>query len=144
MLNALSLVSIYAFDLFLHPLVRGQQNWLNRNLGWIYQALWLIPLVGVSFYLNVCPSASPHVSFMAEHDPQSSWCSIIANRTFALQHGNRIQAQPVTYSSFITTLATSAYRVVMILTSVVLSFALRRLPVAGPFVGFLFVCWFDS
>lgn len=53
MLNTLSLVSIYVFDLILQPLVRDQQKWLHRNLGWFYQVLWLFPVVGTSLYLNV-------------------------------------------------------------------------------------------
>ena len=53
LLNSLSLASIYTFDLLLQPLVHGHPNWLRRNVGWFYQILWLIPVVSVSFYLNV-------------------------------------------------------------------------------------------
>lgn len=53
MLNTVSLVSIYFFDWLLLPLAQGQQKWLHRNVGWFYQVLWLLPVVGVSFYLNV-------------------------------------------------------------------------------------------
>jgi etoposide-induced 2.4 mRNA len=56
LLNSLSLTSIYTFDLLLAPLVRDQQKWLHRNVGWFYQVLWLLPVVGVSFYLNVSES----------------------------------------------------------------------------------------
>ncbi len=53
MLNTVSLVSIYFFDWLLLPLAQGQQKWLHRNVGWFYQVLWLLPVVGISFYLNV-------------------------------------------------------------------------------------------
>jgi etoposide-induced 2.4 mRNA len=56
LLNSLSLTSIYTFDLLLAPLVRDQQKWLHRNVGWFYQVLWLLPVVGVSVYLNVSES----------------------------------------------------------------------------------------
>lgn len=55
MLNTVSLVSIYFFDWLLLPLAQGQQKWLHRNVGWFYQVLWLLPVVGISFYLNVSP-----------------------------------------------------------------------------------------
>jgi etoposide-induced 2.4 mRNA len=53
MLNSVSLISIYTFDLLMLPLTRNQQRWLHRNVGWFYQVLWLLPVVGLSFYLNV-------------------------------------------------------------------------------------------
>ena len=53
MLNTVSLVSIYFFDWLLLPLAQSQQKWFHRNLGWFYQVLWLLPVVGISFYLNV-------------------------------------------------------------------------------------------
>ena len=54
-LNGISLLSIYVFDLFLQPLTQEQppQKWLHRSIGWFYRILWLLPLVGVSLYLNV-------------------------------------------------------------------------------------------
>lgn len=52
-LNGLSLSSIYVFDLLLSPMVRDQQKWLHRNVGWFYRVLWLFPVVGASLYLNV-------------------------------------------------------------------------------------------
>ena len=57
-LNAVSLVSIYFFDWLLLPLAQGQQRWFHRNLGWFYQVLWLLPVVGASFYLNVSGTTS--------------------------------------------------------------------------------------
>ncbi|KAJ7870243.1 hypothetical protein B0H13DRAFT_2062089, partial [Mycena leptocephala] len=80
------------------------------NVGWIYQLLWVLPVVGISFYLN------------------SSWCSVIAKRAYTLQHANPI--------------ATSAYRVVMVFTSVGVDLALRAIPGGvGPVASFIFLCW---
>jgi etoposide-induced 2.4 mRNA len=65
LLNGISLLSIYVFDLLLHPLSlsRGEegregarlqsQNALHRSIGWLYRILWLLPVVGVALYLNV-------------------------------------------------------------------------------------------
>ncbi|EJD06071.1 uncharacterized protein FOMMEDRAFT_119581 [Fomitiporia mediterranea MF3/22] len=125
MLNGLSLLSIYIFDLLLQPLVRDQQKWLHRNMGWFYRVLWLFPVVGASLYLN------------------SSWCSIVANRVYTLRHGSRKTA-PSTYTGILTALATSAYRAVMICTSVVIAFALGYVPVVGYTAGFIFFCWVDT
>ncbi|KAJ3823767.1 etoposide-induced protein 2.4-domain-containing protein [Lentinula raphanica] len=127
-LNSLSLISIYTFDLLLSPLVRDQQKWLHRNVGWFYQVLWLFPVLGLSFYLNI------------------TWCNVIAERTFTLKHGNRsaAQQQSVTYTGMLKSIATSAYRVVMVFTSLVVSLALGNIPFAGPILGFFFMCWVDS
>jgi etoposide-induced 2.4 mRNA len=57
LLNALSLASIYTFDfllLFIFPHGQQEQQWLHRNIGWFYNILWVLPVVGVSLYLNVC------------------------------------------------------------------------------------------
>ncbi|KII89010.1 hypothetical protein PLICRDRAFT_139174 [Plicaturopsis crispa FD-325 SS-3] len=127
LLNSVALASVYAFDLLLHPLVQGQQKWFHRNIGWFYQVLWLLPVVGVSFYLN------------------SSWCTLLAKRTYTLQHGSRTAHQaPVTYTGLLNSLATSAYRAVMVLTSVIVSFALGYTPYVGPVAGFTFLCWIDA
>lgn len=53
LLNLLSLVSIYVFDLLLHPLVKDQEIWYHRNISRFYQVLWLLPVVGTSLYFNV-------------------------------------------------------------------------------------------
>ena len=58
-LNTVSLVSVYFFDWLLLPLAQAQQRWFHRNLGWFYQVLWLLPVVGASFYLNVSLSPLP-------------------------------------------------------------------------------------
>jgi len=125
LLNSLSLTSLYVFDLFFFD----KQQWLRPNVGWIYQLLWLLPVVGISFYFN------------------SSWCSVIAKRTYSLQHANRageVRQQSVTYTGLLTAIATSAYRVVMVFTSVVVSFALGYIPRIGPVASFIFLCWIDS
>lgn len=105
---------------------------------------------------TICPdltiATSGHPSLPAfgpvactEVHPQNTWCTLIAKRTFALQHGPRAGASPpATYTGLLTALATSAYGVLMVLTSVVLSLALSRVPVAGPPVGFAFLCWVDA
>ncbi|TDL27609.1 hypothetical protein BD410DRAFT_740801 [Rickenella mellea] len=126
LLNALSLTSIYVFDLLLQPMVRDQQKWLHRNVGWFYQVLWLLPVVGASLYLN------------------TTWCAVVAKRTYALQHGSRHAPPPSTYSGMLTALAESAYRGVMVFTSVFVSFVLSYVPLVGPSVGFVFFCWIDA
>ncbi|KAF9566253.1 hypothetical protein CPC08DRAFT_682555 [Agrocybe pediades] len=127
LLNSVSLLSIYVFDLLLQPLLQDQQKWFHRNIGWFYQILWLFPVLSVSLYLN------------------GTWCTIIAKRTFLLQHGGRpVVAQPVSYTGMLKAIATSAYRVVMVCTSVVVSFALSKVPLVGPVGGFIFLCWVDS
>jgi etoposide-induced 2.4 mRNA len=61
-LNSLSLLSIYVFDLLLYPLVRNHPKWFHRNVGWFYQILWLLPVVGTSLYLNVRLTLHPSLS----------------------------------------------------------------------------------
>ncbi|KAI0069884.1 EI24-domain-containing protein [Panus rudis PR-1116 ss-1] len=127
LLNFVSLASIYFFDLLLSPLANGQQKWLHRNVGWFYQILWLLPVVGVSFYLN------------------STWCTLIAKRTFTLQHGSRAAATgQSTYTGLLNSIASSAYRVVMVFTSIAVSFMLQYIPYVGPVSGFVFLCWIDA
>lgn len=127
LLNLLSLASIYGFDLLLAPLLHGQTRWVHRNVGWFYQALWLLPVVGTSFYLN------------------STWCTLIAKRTFALQHGSRAAAPPSqSYAGMLRAIATSAYRGVMVITSVALSLALGMVPRVGRPMELAFLCWVDA
>ena len=158
LLNGLSLFSIYVFDLVLQPLVRDQQKWLHRNVGWFYQALWLFPVVGMSLYLNV--SDTFRLSFAsifalqqrAHHFDvsltlilQSAWSTGLAKRVFTLQHCSRAAAEPPsTYTGILNSIATSAYRIVMVFTSLVLSFSLRFIPLIGPALGFVFMCWVDA
>jgi etoposide-induced 2.4 mRNA len=79
---------------------------------------------------------------------QSSWCSVIAKRAYTLQHANRVvvqQQQSVTYTGVLTAIATSAYRVVMVFTSVGVDLALRAIPGGvGPVASFIFLCWIDA
>ncbi|KAF9476328.1 hypothetical protein BDN70DRAFT_882576 [Pholiota conissans] len=127
LLNSLSLLSIYVFDLLFQPLVKDQQQWFHRNIGWFYQILWLLPVVGISFYLN------------------RTWCTVIANRTYLLQHGGRpAPPQSASYTGMLRSIATSAYRVIMVFTSVVVSFGLGKIPLVGPTAEFIFLCWVDS
>ncbi|ETW85470.1 hypothetical protein HETIRDRAFT_443500 [Heterobasidion irregulare TC 32-1] len=134
LLNTISLLSIYVFDLLLHPLAKDQpQKWLHRNVGWFYQVLWLLPVVGLSLYLN------------------TSWCTLIAKRTYTLQHGRSssypgpgTSPSPNAYIAFLHSLATSAYRSVMVLTSIIVSLALSYVPLVGGSAEFLFLCWVDA
>ena len=66
-LNTLSLTSIHAFDLLLQPLVRDQQKWFHRNFSWFYQILWLLPIVGASFYFNVRDFISNKLGCIADN-----------------------------------------------------------------------------
>jgi etoposide-induced 2.4 mRNA len=53
LLNMLSLTSIYTFELVLEPVFRDEERWLHRNIGWFYHIMWLLPVLGASFYFNV-------------------------------------------------------------------------------------------
>ena len=152
MLNSLSLLSIYIFDLLLQPLVQDEQKWFPRNIGWFYHVLWLLPILGTSLYLNVRPWSHLLTSrkiglnvYILDIYNQGTWCTIIAKRTYLLKHGGRPSApQPTTYTGMLRSIATSAYRVVMVFTSVVVSFALSSIPALGPGATFVFLCWVDS
>lgn len=141
LLNGVSLVSIWVFEFLVGLASRrhgsqvdpaSERGFVHRNLGWFYQALWLAPIVGTSLYLN------------------SAWCSVVARRAFILQHGNRAvaQQQSVGYTGMLNSLATSAYRGVMILSCALLSLVLSSIPltrfVLGPILAFAFFCWVDS
>lgn len=74
-----------------------------------------------------------------------AWCSVIAKRTFLLHFGSRAVVQPPrSYSNFLNQLATSAYRVVMVFTSLVVSYGLKKIPYVGFGLEFAFMCWVDS
>ncbi|KAJ6547402.1 etoposide-induced protein 2.4-domain-containing protein [Mycena capillaripes] len=125
LLNCSTLTCLYVFGLFFFD----TQQWLRPNVSWFYQLLWLFPVFSISFYLN------------------SSWCSVIAKRAYSLQHANRavVQQQAVTYTGVLTAIATSAYRIVMVFTSVGVDFALRAIPGGiGPIASFIFLCWIDA
>lgn len=65
LLNTISLIVIYAFDLFLVPLLglsRSQldmdefshpEHWLHRNVGFFYMIMFQLPVVMGALYLNV-------------------------------------------------------------------------------------------
>jgi etoposide-induced 2.4 mRNA len=64
LLNGISLLSIYVFELLVHPLSRVEdgadgagrvrtRNGLHQSVGLFYRVLWLLPVLGVSLYLNV-------------------------------------------------------------------------------------------
>ena len=76
---------------------------------------------------------------------QSAWSTGLAKRVFTLQHGSRAAEEPPsTYTGILNSIATSAYRIVMVFTSLVLSFSLRFIPLIGPALGFVFMCWVDA
>lgn len=83
---------------------------------------------------------------------QASWCSLIAKRTFTLRYGlaafpyvgTTPTTSPNAYIAFLNSLATSAYRAVMIATCVFLSLALGYVPVVGGVVETIFFCWVDA
>jgi etoposide-induced 2.4 mRNA len=82
---------------------------------------------------------------------QASWCSLIAKRTFTLRHGlaypyagTSSTTSPNAYIAFLNSLATSAYRAVMVATCVFVSFALGYVPVVGGAVETVFFCWVDA
>jgi len=145
LLNGISLLSIYVFDFLLHPLSRAEEvpmtdgqrvqsrSGIHRSVGWFYRVLWMLPVLGASLYLN------------------ASWCSLIAKRTFTLRHGLAFPyvgmtstTSPNAYIAFLNSLATSAYRAVMIATCVFISFALGYVPVVGGVVETAFFCWVDA
>ena len=168
MLNGISVLSIYVFDLFLQPLAQEQppQKWLHRSVGWFYRILWLLPVVGVSLYLNVRISILNALFFLgsgARHlcttclclrgvsSVQASWCALIAKRAFTLRHGLAFPyagmtstTSPNAYIAFLNSLATSAYRAVMIATCVFLSFALGYVPGIGGVAETIFFCWVNA
>ncbi|KAI9446809.1 hypothetical protein H4582DRAFT_1908551 [Lactarius indigo] len=118
----ISLLSVYVFDLFLHPLAQEQppQKWLHRSVGWFYRR-------------------------------PASWCSLVAKRTFTLRHGLAFPyagmtstTSPNAYIAFLNSLATSAYRAVMVGTCVFLSFALGYVPVVGGVAKAIFFCWVNA
>jgi etoposide-induced 2.4 mRNA len=148
-LNSVSLVSIYVFDLLLRPILREhQQHWFHRNIGWFYQVMWLLPVVGASLYLNVrfaINSVNSLLIFWC--NCQGIWCTTIAKRTYLLQYGGRpvtSSSEPPTYTGLLRSIATSAYRFVMICTSVVVGFTFGRMPLIGSTLEFFFMCLVDA
>ncbi|KAF8188372.1 hypothetical protein BJ912DRAFT_1022504 [Pholiota molesta] len=86
-------IRFFAFDLcfrFIASATReGPAAVVPSNIGWFYQILWLLPVVGISFYLN------------------RTWCTVIANRTYLLQHGGRPAPPPsASYTGMLKSIAT--------------------------------------
>lgn len=74
-----------------------------------------------------------------------SWCNVIAQRTYILRYGTRAVVRPPrTYFNLLNQVATSAYRIVMAFTSVVVSYSLKKIPIVGCGLELAFLCWVDS
>ena len=81
LLNTLSLITIFAFDILIVPLLglprtqldptefRQPEHWLHRNIGVFYTLFFQIPVVSGALYLN------------------GTWSAVVAKRIYALQHG---------------------------------------------------------
>ncbi|KAF8590490.1 hypothetical protein K439DRAFT_1381895 [Ramaria rubella] len=124
LLNSLSLVSIYALNYVLLPVAaRGR---VHHHVGWLYRVLWLIPLAATSLYFN------------------GTWAGVVAKRSYTLQRGMRSAVPTASYSGMLTAMASSAYRVVMILTSITLTNVLSHIPIVGPMAAFAFLCWMNA
>lgn len=127
LLNSLSLASIYTLDLIFVPLLAGKDDrWLHRNFGSLYTVFWLLPVIGVSLYLN------------------STFSSTIAKKTFKLQHGRSAAPAPSGFSGMLNAIATSAYRVILIFSYMTISLALSYVPIVGSTAAFIFICWIDA
>ncbi|KAF8520173.1 etoposide-induced protein 2.4-domain-containing protein [Hysterangium stoloniferum] len=123
-LNGLSLISIYVFEYILLPLATGSRS--QPYIGWLYRVLWVFPLVATSLYLN------------------GTWAGVVAKRSYSLQHGPRSTVPPSSYTGILTAMASSAYRVAMVVTSIVLTTTLSYIPFVGPLFGFAFLCWINA
>ncbi|CUA68216.1 Etoposide-induced protein 2,4 homolog [Bos taurus] [Rhizoctonia solani] len=127
LLNSLSLASIYTLDLIFVPLLAGKQDrWLHRNFGSLYTVFWLLPVIGVSLYLN------------------STFSSGLAKRVYHLQHGRSAAPTATGFSGVLNTIATSAYRVILIFSYMSISLVLSYVPIVGSTAAFIFVCWIDA
>lgn len=87
LLNILSLTSIYTFDLILQPLVHNHPSWWHRNVGWFYRVLWLLPVVGVSFYLNVSTIPLCDVAVLMWHPSRVHGATRSPNARFCCSMG---------------------------------------------------------
>ncbi|KIL68581.1 hypothetical protein M378DRAFT_71289 [Amanita muscaria Koide BX008] len=129
-LNSLSLVLIYIFDFFLLPSVQYRWDLAHGNTNWLYQAIWLFPVMAVSLYLN------------------SVWCSTIAQRTYLLKHGTNASAllHHSTGSSIgiLNVLFNSSHRAIMISICLASSFVLSHVPYLGSPMSFTYLCWIDA
>lgn len=125
-LNALSITSVGVFDWFILPLLDpGNKKWFHRHFEALYQGLWLAPLVALSLFLNL------------------TWCSQIADRTFQIKHGRKAySASP--YSGMVAHIASSAYRVILIASYLILGFLLEYVPYIGAMLSFIYICYVNS
>ncbi|KZO95714.1 hypothetical protein CALVIDRAFT_482410 [Calocera viscosa TUFC12733] len=127
LLNGLSLVSIFTFDFLLLPLLPSERGlWYHRNLGALYQVLWLWPVVGASLWFN------------------SIWSTTIARKAFSLQHGQPAVSDNSSYGGVLNSIATSAYRFIFLLSYLFLQLCLAYVPLLGQPAGFVFTCWVNS
>ncbi|KAH7340968.1 etoposide-induced protein 2.4-domain-containing protein [Rhizoctonia solani] len=127
LLNSLSLASIYTLDLIFVPLLAGKEDrWLHRNFGSLYTVFWLLPVIGVSLYLN------------------STFSSGLAKRVYHLHHGRSAAPAATGFSGMLNTIATSAYRVILIFSYMSISLVLSYVPIVGSTAAFIFVCWIDA
>ena len=99
-LNSLSLVSIYAFDWVILPLLHKRRSPDSlTNTYSTYQLLWLFPVVGVSLYLNV--RALPTSSQTSSTVIQSSWCALIGRQAYGARFGRQHATSPTTYTGYV-------------------------------------------
>ncbi|KAG8818399.1 hypothetical protein FRC17_010851 [Serendipita sp. 399] len=126
-LNTLGLISIFIFDLIILPLLhrKATPSSITQTTS-IYQLFWILPVMGGSLYFN------------------GIWCSTIAEKVYISQYGRQHAASSTSYAGLITAIASSAYRVILIVTSIIVSFALSYIPFFGKWLSFLFICWVDS
>ncbi|KAF8326001.1 etoposide-induced protein 2.4-domain-containing protein [Cantharellus anzutake] len=127
-LNTLSLVVIYTFDILFLPILgrSTQERWLHRNIGSLYQVLFQLPVVGMSLYLN------------------STWGSVVAKRVYALQYGRAAVEPSPSSSGIMGNLAAQSFRGILILSTILVTILLSYLPVLGPFQSFVLMCWVDA
>ncbi|KAG9097816.1 hypothetical protein FRC06_007162 [Ceratobasidium sp. 370] len=78
------------------------------------------------------------------HPPMSTFSSSIAKKTFQLQHGRSTAPTAGGFSGMLNAIATSAYRFILIFSSMFVSLVLSYVPVLGPTAAFIFVCWIDA
>ncbi|KAG8858526.1 hypothetical protein FRB96_005198 [Tulasnella sp. 330] len=121
-----SKTSVGVFDLLILPLLDPRNDkFFHKHFGALYQAFWLAPLVGLSIWLNI------------------SWCSSIAARTYAIRVGRQaVSASP--YTGLVAQVASSAYRVILIISYLILTFMLTYVPYLGATASFIYICWVNS
>ncbi|KAG9012338.1 hypothetical protein FRB93_001760 [Tulasnella sp. JGI-2019a] len=72
-----------------------------------------------------------------------SWCSSIAARTYSIRVGRQaVSASP--YTGLVAQVASSAYRVILIVSYLILTFMLTYVPYLGASASFIYICWVNS